>query len=70
MVKKRVLEGKLHVIDNNADYHCSTGPAYNSYIGDIMILDTDIGGDFDSSIFEEFIDKRIRLTIEVIDDGD
>lgn len=57
------LEGELSVVDHNEPYPCSSGPAWASYIGDIMIMNKHIG----VSIFEEFIGKKIRLTIEVID---
>ena len=60
---KIVLEGTLKVIDHNEKDPCAGGPAWMSYVGDIPILEGTVKGE---SIFEPFLDKRIRLTIEVL----
>lgn len=60
---KIILEGVLREIDHNAKDPCAGGPAWATYVGDVPIF----GAVRDESIFEPFVGKRIRLTVEVLD---
>ncbi len=61
---KIVLEGILRVVDHSEKDPCAGGPAWMTYVGDVPIF----GALHDESIFAPFVGKRIRLTIEVLND--
>lgn len=61
---KIILEGVLREIDRNAKDPCAGGPNWTTYVGDVPI-----GGRIRTgTILEPFIGKRIRLTVEVLND--
>ena len=62
---KIVLEGVLRVVDHSEKDPCASGPGWMTYIGDIPILEDSVA---DETIFDPFVGKRIRLTIEVLND--
>jgi hypothetical protein len=62
-MKKTVLEGRLIVEDLNEDDVCSGGPFWITRIDDKRICEHRL----DEYIFEEFVGKKIRLTIEEIE---
>ena len=62
---KVAIEGILKVVDHSAKDPCAGGPAWMTYVGDIPILEGSVEGE---DVFDPFVGKRIRLTIEVIND--
>jgi len=62
---KKVLEGILKLVDLNANNPCAGDAAWQTSIGDEVII-KDFTLDF-CEYFEEFLGKKIRLTIEVIE---
>jgi len=66
MGEKKTLEGILSVVDYNAENPCSGGPAWVTLIGDKELCEGTLEGD---EFFDEFIGKNIKLTIEVVENG-
>lgn len=62
---KIILEGILRVVDHSAKDPCAGGPAWMTYVGDVPILEDSVKGE---PTFDPFVGKRIRLTIEVLND--
>ena len=62
---KIILEGILKVVDHSERDPCAGGPAWMTYVGDIPILEESVKGE---AIFEPFLGKRVRLTMEVLND--
>lgn len=61
---KIVLEGVLKVADHSENDPCSSGPGWMTYVGDVPILEASVKGE---PTFDPFVGKRIRLTIEALD---
>jgi len=66
MEEKKTLEGILSVVDYNAKNSCSGGPAWASLIGDKELCQHNLEY---AEFFKEFVGKNIRLTIEVVENG-
>jgi len=66
MEEKKTLEGILSVVDYNAEYSCSGGPAWASLIGDEELCQHNLEY---AEFFKEFVGKNVRLTIEVVKSG-
>lgn len=66
MVKKKTLEGVLSVVDYNEKYPCSGGPAWATLVGKKQLCEDNVE---DAEFFKEFVGKKVRLTIEVVEDG-
>lgn len=62
---KIILEGVLKVVDHSENDPCASGAAWMTYVGDVPLLE---GSVKDEPIFDPFVNKRIRLTVEVLND--
>jgi hypothetical protein len=65
MIKRKTLEGVLSVVDYSANDPCSGGPAWATLIDDEELCEHNLE---DYEFFKEFVGKKVKITIEVIED--
>ena len=65
-MEKKTLEGVLSVVDYNEKHPCSGGPAWATLVGKKQLCEHNVEyADF----FKDFVGKKVRLTIEVLENG-